>query len=214
MKHVLVAGATGLTGSSLVEQLVQSNEVSVVYVLQRKESHYTSPKIKVILINDISAEIEKLNECESVSWVYCCLGTTIKNAGSKSAFEKVDFDYVLSLGKWASRNQVAGFSLVSAKGASIKSMIHYNEVKGRIEKALMDLNFKYLHIFRPSLLLGNRIEKRPGEETARKIFSKINFILPAFLKGVKIEILAQHMIQKSGELDKTGIRIIESQYIH
>jgi uncharacterized protein YbjT (DUF2867 family) len=97
---------------------------------------------------------------------FCCLGTTIKKAGSQEAFRAVDHDAVLAFARAAKRAGVRRFLVVTALGADARSSVFYNRVKGEAEQALQALGFESLVILRPSLLLGDRAESRPGERAA------------------------------------------------
>jgi uncharacterized protein YbjT (DUF2867 family) len=106
---------------------------------------------------------------------FCCLGTTIKKAGSQDAFYKVDFTYVLELARAASRAGAKQFLLVTALGADPKSRIFYSRVKGEVEEAVRQVRFESVHIFRPSLLLGERAESRPGERAGMLVSRVLGF---------------------------------------
>src|SRR5690606_33293472 len=126
------------------------------------------PKMEVIIddFKDLSHSRDKLQ----ADHVYCCLGTTMKKAGSKEAFYAVDFHYPLEIAKYSQQQGASQFFLISALGANIKSKIFYNKVKGEIEVAVSSIPFQGINIFRPSLILGKRNEKRFGEDLA-KVFS-------------------------------------------
>lgn len=98
--------------------------------------------------------------------VFCCLGTTIKQAGSEEAFRRVDFGYPVEAAYLAKVQGADQFLLVSSLGANARSRIFYNRVKGEVERALGEVGFESLAIFRPSLLIGERVEHRSGESIA------------------------------------------------
>lgn len=180
MKTALIAGASGLVGSELLNLLLKSGEYSSVHLLLRKETEHDSPKIIKQII-----DFEKLKEFdpgEKIDHIFCTLGTTIKKAKTKENFRKVDFDYVLELGKKALEWQSEKFLIVSSLGANARSSIFYNRVKGEIENALKELKLPALFIFRPSLLMGNRKEHRSGEKTATAVYKALN---PLFVGGLK-----------------------------
>lgn len=176
-KTALLAGATGLVGSYLLEELINSNEYSEIKVLTRRSIGKQHPKIKEIIIN--FDEIEKYKDQIKAEDYFCSLGTTIKKAGSKEAFHKIDYEYVFRLGCLAREHNCQHFAVVSAMGASYESQIFYNKVKGQMESALIDLEFETLLIFRPSLLLGSRQESR----TLEKLFIAVAPLLNPFLWG-------------------------------
>jgi uncharacterized protein YbjT (DUF2867 family) len=168
MKHenktALLVGATGLVGNELLNCLLESPAYDQVRVFTRKPLGVHHPKIV-----EIEVDFERLHlykEYFLVNDVYCCLGTTIKKAGSQDAFKKVDYDYPLELATLAKESNVEKFLIITAMGSDDQSRLFYNRVKGEIEKALQKLGLHSLHIFRPSLLLGERKEFRVGEKMA------------------------------------------------
>lgn len=161
MKAV-VAGATGLVGSFLVEELANDSAFTEVVALTRKDKESTG-KIKWQKI-DFKSHTELQKVTSSADVVFCCLGTTMKKAGTKNAFLEVDYAYVTDLAEAAAANKVRQFSVISAMGANLESKIFYNHVKGRMEIALRQLKLDELIIFHPSILLGTRDENRTGEK--------------------------------------------------
>lgn len=166
-RRALIAGATGLVGHELLELLLDSSEYGEVAMLVRNPVSMTHPKLSVHQIDfDCLAEYEELFKADDV---FCCLGTTIKKAGSQEAFKKVDFVYPYEMAKASKKQNVKQFLIISAMGADHKSKVFYSRVKGEVEKALRELDLEGLHIFRPSLLLGAREEFRFGEKMAETL---------------------------------------------
>lgn len=164
----LIAGATGLVGSHLIEILLKSPEYNKVISFVRRESGMKHEKLDERII---SFDVMKLLPHEEIDDVFCCLGTTIKKAKSKHAFKKVDYEYPIQLGKLGKAHGAKQYLVISSIGANPGSPFFYSKVKGNLEKELMELHFPSLHIFRPSLLLGERQEFRFGEK-AGEIFSR------------------------------------------
>jgi uncharacterized protein YbjT (DUF2867 family) len=162
--HAVVAGATGLVGTQVVEELIRQPACSSVSALVRSEPGQRDPKLQLRVID--YDKLEPAMFPEATGAVFCCLGTTINKAGSKEAFRKVDLDYVVELARLARARGVDHFLVISSLGASAKSRLFYNRVKGMVELELRDLDFPHLSILRPSLLLGEREETRVGEEFA------------------------------------------------
>jgi len=136
-----------------------------------------------VVITDYS-DWEVLRKEVQANHYFCCLGTTIKKAGSKPAFYKVDFTYPLELAKLAKEDlQFEQFHIVTATGADAKSSFFYNQVKGQLEDALKQLGLKGLHIYQPTLLLGKRNEFRMGEKVAMLLLKGVSF--PFYGKGGK-----------------------------
>ncbi len=147
--------------------------------------------------------------------VYCCLGTTIKKAKSKTAFRTVDFTYPVEIAKLCRANGANQFLLVTALGANPKSSIFYNCVKGEVEESISKLDFKGVYIFRPSLLLGKRQESRPSEELTQKLFQWFSFGFKGPIKKykpVEAKAVAFAMIQNA-KTQHLGQQIIESSQI-
>jgi uncharacterized protein YbjT (DUF2867 family) len=163
-KSALLAGATGLTGQELLHFLLESSNYESVKILVRKYIDVQHPKLEQVLVdfNRLGNYEEHLN----VHDVYCCLGTTIKNAGSEEAFRKVDYEYPLKLAELSKQHGVNNFLVISALGANADSKVFYSRTKGELERDLKSLQLPALHIFQPSLLLGDRSEFRFGEKLA------------------------------------------------
>ena len=209
-RNALVAGATGLVGSSLLNQLLADEHYDKVIVIARKQLKITHPKLIQLQID--FDEFENLKLDFQVDDVFCALGTTIKTAGSQDAFYKVDYTYVVNLGKWCVANGVKRFMIVSAMGANARSGIFYNRVKGEMEAAVSKLNIPQIRVFRPSLLMGKRIEKRGGEKIAQAVMGGLGFLFVGpFLKykGIQADVVAGSMI-KAAKQDLTGFKIYES----
>lgn len=207
-KTAVVAGATGLIGSELLRILIKAQQYSKITVLSRRKLDIIHPKVNLQVI-----DFDKLNEVEFVADdAFCCLGTTRKKAGSKAKFYQVDFTYVLDFATTAQKNGAAQFLMVSSMGANPKSKFYYNQVKGEVEDAVKQLNFEHTHIFRPSLLLGNRSEKRLGEDIGKVISSVLNPVIPPKYKGIQGKQVANAMYQIATKSEK-GFHIYESDLL-
>lgn len=163
-KKALVIGATGLVGRELVKILLEAPEYDAVNVWVRKSTDISHAKLSESIIDFDSLESYEVEG--EVDHVYCCIGTTIKKAKTKEAFKKVDLEYPLALGRWAKKNDVSQFLVISSIGADPKSKVFYSRTKGQMEEGLRSLGLNGLKIFRPSLLLGDRDEFRLGEHVA------------------------------------------------
>lgn len=182
-KTAIVAGATGLIGSELLQLLLDTDYYTTVVSLTRSELDFKHEKLLQIVID--FDRIDEVKELLGATDIYCCLGTTMKKAGSKEAFRKVDYDYPLQLAKLALENESKQFFLVTALGADSSSMFFYNQVKGELEDEVKKLDYPSVHIFQPSLLLGAREEQRTGEQIAKAISKGISFALAGPLKKYK-----------------------------
>lgn len=161
-KTALIAGATGLVGSQLLPLLLASDRYAKVIAVGRRPLPQMHPKLEQRVLNFDQLEEARLSLI--VDDVYCCLGTTMRQAGSKEAFYKVDYLYVVKLAALTAANFASQLLVVSAMGADAESRFYYNQVKGEMEEAVRQTPFRAIHIFRPSLLLGERPEKRTGEQ--------------------------------------------------
>ncbi|GAB4055663.1 oxidoreductase [Spirosoma litoris] len=179
-KTALVIGATGLIGDLLTHRLVDSPFYHNVKVLVRKSLGWQHPRLQEVLF-DFDHPNGLLTQADDV---YCCLGTTIKKAGSKEAFRKVDYQYPMDIARLSLANGAKQFAVVTAMGANSGSSFFYNRVKGDVERDLAALNYPTLLIFRPSLLLGNRSESRFGERLAAGAMRLFSPFIPAKYKGV------------------------------
>ncbi len=177
----LVAGATGAVGREVVSQLLEDPDITLVQVVVRRPSGRQHPRLAEFVtdFDDLEDFSRRHPQLFSADAVFCCLGTTMRAAGSRAAFEQVDYHYVLKLAELASARRVPRFLMVSAVGADPNSLAYYSRVKGRVERAVGALPFASLHILRPSLLLGPRDEHRPGEAAAQKLAP----LLTPFLRG-------------------------------
>ncbi len=193
MKNAFVAGASGLVGTALVKQLLDSTFYGEVHILVRRELDWRHPKLIQHVV--VFEHLEDQTLGIKVEDAFCTLGTTIANAGSKDAFARVDHDYVLSFAAMSQVSGATGFFAVSSMGANPASSIFYNKVKGLMEEDLKKYNFPRLGIFRPSLLLGPRAEKRAGEKFASWMMKLLDFIIPLKYKAIHVDKVAAKMIE-------------------
>ena len=199
--NILLAGATGLTGEHLLDRMLNEPTVKrVIAPARRKLAEH--PRLE----NPIGPLAELIPHLvQPVATVFCCLGTTLKEAGSEEAFRSVDFDLPLALGERGLALGARHYIVVSALGADSKSSIFYSRVKGELEDALRQQGWPQLTIARPSLLLGQREEIRLAELLAAP-FSRI---LPGKLHGIEAIALARALWRLALETGK-GSRVVES----
>jgi len=205
-RTALVAGATGLIGNQLLQLLLADAAYEKVIAISRRPLPISHPKLENVLVNiDEWTKLLNLKADDA----YCCLGTTIKQAKTKAAFRKVDFEYPVELAKALKHNGAQKFLLVSALGADKHSRIFYNQVKGEVEAAIIDLNYQATYVFRPSLLLGDRIEQRSGEDAAKVFYKIFGALIPQKYKGIDAIKVARAMLAEA-KLGNSGLHIYES----
>jgi len=163
-RTALVAGATGLVGSHVLDLLLDDQHWSHVITVGRRITARQHAKLEQ-RVRDLG-QLETMSDLPRVDDLFCCLGTTIKQAGSQPAFRQVDYDFVVGLANAGLRAGATQFLLVSAIGADPASRVFYSRVKGETETAIRGLPYQAVQIFRPSLLLGERAEFRLGERIA------------------------------------------------
>lgn len=207
---VCIAGASGLVGSFLLPFLVQSDAYSSVIAVGRSASKDYHPKVKDWLIWSKEEKDNSLSP-PKIDTVFCCIGSTMKKAGSKAEFYRIDHDLPLELAKQSLKLGADTFVLISSKGADKNSIIFYNRVKGELERDLQRLNFKSLIIFRPSILAGPRHENRFGEKLGLALMRMLVPIIPGSdrFKPTQSEELAAAM-HTIALKEKSGLRIVES----
>jgi len=208
MKTALVAGVTGLIGGQLLNLLLEDSYYEKIIALSRKPLSIQHPKLTSVVIgfDQLNTVISDLRADD----VYCCLGTTIKQAGSQAAFRRVDYDYPKELAVITKSNGAKHYLLVSALGADITSRIFYNRVKGETELMISEIGFESTHIFRPSLLIGPRKEQRSGEEAAKVFYKYLGFLIPKKYKGIESIKVARAMLAFAKQ-NKAGVFIHESE---
>jgi len=209
MKTALIAGATGLVGKQLLEKLLASGRYDTVIALGRKAPGMQHSKLTSVITTDFTHLQEELAGFQPDD-VFCCLGTTMAKAGSKEKFYEVDFQYPLNLAKATFALGATQYLLVSALGADENSSIYYNRVKGALENAIAVVGFDTVHIFRPSLLLGPRAEKRAGEDAAKFAYRILSFAIPAKYKAISSRRVATVMLDFASR-DNKGVFIHESR---
>ena len=179
-KSALIIGASGLVGKLLLEAILQKDYyTSITLVLRRSIDLKYDQRVKIIMISDFDA-LDQYEEDLFSEDVFCCLGSTMKKAGSKSVFEKSDLIYPLKVATINQKNpNFKNYLIVTSQGANAQSPIYYNQVKGRCEQALLALDLLGLKVFRPSLLLGNRVERRGGEVLFKVLIQAVSTPLKA-----------------------------------
>jgi len=212
-RTALVGGASGLVGSHVLHLLLEDPAYGRVTALVRRELPLTHKKLEQRVVS--FDRLAQMSDFPRVHDVFCCLGTTMKQAGSPDAFRKVDFTYVVELARVAVRHRASQFLVVTAVGADPESRILYSRVKGEAEEAVRRLQFESIQIFRPSLLVGARAQSRPAERVAGLLSMLVawTFVGPlSRYRPIKAAAVARAMVRVAREAPR-GTHVYESKEI-
>lgn len=207
-----VVGATGVVGSELLQALCADPQFTTVHTLGRN-----APQFVAAMPDKLRHHSIDFAQLDAATWpradvLFCCLGTTIRQAGSQAGFQQVDYDFVLNAAQCALQARTPALMLVSAMGANPASRVFYNRVKGQIEQAVVGLGFQSVAIFRPSLLRATRREFRPGERLALHVMKLGDYLLPKKYRSVQAAAVARAMLMQA-KTKTRGVQIIESDSI-
>jgi uncharacterized protein YbjT (DUF2867 family) len=210
-RAVLLAGASGLIGRELLQQL--HAEGATVHALVRRAGALPA----AARVHEHVVDFAALPALPKARDACCALGTTIKVAGSEAAFRAVDFDAVLAFARAAQAAGVQRFAVVSALGASARSPAFYSRVKGEMEAAVAALGLASLVIARPSLLAGDRAAlgqpARLGERLALAVTAPLAPLIPRAWRPIEAATVARAMLRAQHEA-RPGTRIVESSELH
>lgn len=209
MARVMLVGATGLVGQSVLQQALASGSVKTVVAPTRRPLPPHPKLVNPVVDFDALPEVA---DWWAVDAVICTLGTTIKKAGSKAAFYKVDHDHPLHVADWARRYGARAFALNSALGADAESRVFYSRTKGELERDLQNLGIPSLTFVRPGLIGGERAESRPAERVGIVLAGLLKPLLPARYRVVPAERIAFHLLQ-AALAEQPGVHVIPSEAI-
>ena len=178
MKKAILFGASGFVGSCLLEELLNNSDYSDVTIVVRKDLYVSHPKLRT-LIGDYAA-LPGLKELIDADEVFITLGTTKKKTPDEKVYYQIDHDYPVLAAKIAKEKGAKAVFLVSAVGANVGSGVFYVRTKGETERDIIALDLEHTHIFRPSMIMGDRKESRPMEKFLIRVFRMIN---PIFGSG-------------------------------
>lgn len=206
-----VIGASGLVGKELVEQLLNHHEFEKVRIFVRRNTGILNSKLEEHVI-----DFENPDSWKSYlqgDMLFSTLGTTIKSAKTKEKQYRVDFTYQFQFAKAAAENGIPCYILVSSMGADSRSKVFYSRIKGELEDAVALLKFRRLLIFRPSILDGDRKEKRQGEKIGLIISRFVTYFILKSYRPTPVGALVNKMIRSS--LDPIdGCHIVEASRIY
>ncbi len=215
LKSVVVAGASGLIGSSLMEQLIKDVSISKIVVLSRRNMEFACNKVQVEVV-DFSNPLPLIGKVEHADVLFCCVGTTMKKAGSQSAFRDVDYWIPVHLAEMAMKAGIKKYIVISSLGADPESTNFYLRTKGEMERDIsIKFQFKKLAFLRPSLLLGPRQEFRFIEKVGQLLMYVFSFLMIGRLqkyKPVHGFTVAKAMISISNSLNNQ--KVYESAELH
>lgn len=204
MSRVLIVGATGLVGGHLLRLLSQDSRISTIVAPTRRPLPVALNKVVNPHDPQLSDALAQITE--PVDTVFCCLGTTLREAGSKEAFILVDYTLVVDTALAGLRLGAKQMLVVSALGANGRSPFFYNRVKGEMEDALIAQNWPRLIIARPSMLLGHRQTRRLNEVVMLPIFK----MLPGNLKAIESSDVAKALLFEALSPARDGVAIVDS----
>jgi len=206
----LVIGATGATGKALVDKLLEDNNYSAVSVFVRRPFGKAHPKLTEHIVD--FSDVNSFQDLITGDVLFSCLGTTLKDAGSKDNQWKIDFDIPAAFAAAARKNNVNSLVLISSYGASAKSSVFYSKMKGKLEEYIGDLNFPQYIVFRPGPLIRPNTD-RLGEKISIKVIKFFNTIgLFKNLKPISTSFLADKLVKASKTLS-AGTIILELDQI-
>ncbi|HEX7150763.1 MAG TPA: oxidoreductase [Thermoanaerobaculia bacterium] len=204
MRRVLLLGSTGLVGRELLTMLLDDPTISHVTTIVRRASGVPHPKLAEHVIP--MTELDRHASLFAVDQIFCALGTTIKVAGSQEAFRFVDHDLPVTAARLGRANGATHYLLVSALGANASSRIFYNRVKGETERDVIAAGFPSVTIAQPSLLLGDRKERRLGEDLAKPF----GWLMPPKYKPIHVRDVARALVE-AARVNAPGVRVLESR---
>ncbi|MCX6266483.1 MAG: oxidoreductase [Bacteroidetes bacterium] len=212
-KTAIISGATGLVGEQLLKQLLSDPVYVKVIVIVRKPMEITHSKLeqRVIDFGQLPSALAGLTADHG----FCCLGTTLKSAGSKEKQYIIDHDYVVAFANGCHQAGANWFAVVSSIGANAASSNFYLRTKGEMERDLQKIPFKGISILQPSFLLGSRKEFRSGEKAG---IAMMRFLGPLMIgglrkyRGVQAATVAGCMITRL-KAETKGVKIIRSDKI-
>jgi hypothetical protein len=205
----LVIGATGATGQEIVSQLLENDSFNSVSIFVRKDPNITHSELKTYAID--FSKLEEYKELIKGDVLFSCLGTTLRDAGSKEKQYLVDYTYQYEFAKIASDNGVPLYSLISSTGANENSPFFYPKIKGKLEEAVKKLSFKTIQIFQPPTLIRQKNLIRLGEKIGIKIFGFLNsFGILKSQKPLPVSNLAKVMVESLKIKQKEKVKTIKT----
>lgn len=194
-KTAIILGATGLSGSLLLKRLIADDNYTSIKLFSRRSSGQSSPKIKEF-IGDV-LQLENFKKDFTADEVFCCVGTTSSKTSDKALYRAIDFGIPSNAARLAKENKIPTFMVISSMGANASSKVFYSRTKGEMEQAVLDQKIPHTYILRPSLILGERGERRMGENIGASLMKLADPLLRGKAKkyrAIKADTIAAAMI--------------------
>jgi Predicted nucleoside-diphosphate-sugar epimerases len=195
-RTAVVFGGTGLVGKALIKELIDNQDYGEIIAVLRNDLPFSNPKLEQLLFSDFRHLIHLKGELNATDY-FCCIGTTIKKAGSQKAFQQVDHDIPVQIAKLAHSLSIPNMVAISSLGANAASSNFYLRTKGKMENSVRKSYTGNLKIVRPSLLMGRRNERRFGEKAGILFMRMFGWLLLGPLnkfKGIEVTDLAKVMV--------------------
>jgi uncharacterized protein YbjT (DUF2867 family) len=211
-KTAIILGASGLTGSILLEKLLADERYATIKLFSRKASGISHPKVKEFVMDLF--QLEDAGEDFKGDEVFCCIGTTKKKTPDQKEYHKIDFGIPVAAAKLCMANNIETMVTISSMGANVKSSIFYSRTKGEMEQAVLQERLSYNYILRPSLIKGDRKEKRKGEKITAAVVSFFDLFMLGGMKkyrSIKAERIAEAMVKLAN--DRPDLSILDSGMI-
>ena len=192
-KKAIILGATGLTGSHLLNLLLNDSDYNIVKVFTRKKLSVTHPKLEVYVV-DLLKLTDYANEFTG-DVVFCCIGTTKAKTPDKTLYRAIDYGIPVAAAKLAKQNAIKQFIVISALGANEESKVLHSQLKGEMERDVLVQQIEQTYLMQPSLIVGNRKEKRMGEDLSKQFMKMFGFLIPARYKMIEAKTIARAMAQ-------------------
>lgn len=190
-KTAILIGATGLTGGYLLDNLIADSNFEKIIIFTRRSVEKTSLKIEEHIVDLI--ELDNYKDLFKADVVFCCIGTTKKKTPDEDAYRNVDYGIPVAAAKLAKRNRIDTYIVISALGADYQSKVFYNRLKGEMERDVLREHIQNIYILRPSLIVGDRNEKRFGEDIASFFMKTFDFLIPKKYKFIEAKTIAKTM---------------------
>lgn len=192
-KTAIILGATGLTGGHLLNLLLEEEAFHKVVVFTRRETGIKHPKLEEHIIDLL--QLDRYKEQFQGDVVFCCIGTTKAKTPNRKTYKAIDYGIPVTAAELAKQNNINTYLVISAMGASETSKVFYNKLKGEMERAVLAQKIAHTYLLQPSLIVGERSEKRGGEKFAEVIMRTFSFLIPEKYKVIQGKTIAKAMVK-------------------